>query len=161
MKLDKFLLLIIFLAVSTIGQAQTIPDFMLENLDGEWVSYSELKGDEVTVVDFWASWCKPCMKAMPEIEKLFNNYHHKGLSVISINTDGPRSISKVVPLSKTLKLSYPIISDINNELMNELNITALPTLLLVDNKGTVRYRHEGWNIGDEKEIEHQIKLFIQ
>ncbi|WP_430817375.1 TlpA disulfide reductase family protein [Carboxylicivirga sp. RSCT41] len=155
--------LIIFILCLTINtvKAQTIPDFMLENLDGEWVSYDELKGEEVTIIDFWASWCKPCMKAMPQIDEIFKEYGSKGLAVIGVNTDGPRSISKVLPLSKTLKISYPIISDIDNELLNELNISVLPTLLMINKDGDIIYRHEGWTAGDEKKLVQQINSIIQ
>ncbi|MCG8581294.1 MAG: TlpA family protein disulfide reductase [Bacteroidales bacterium] len=158
----KTILSIVILTLAfNVVKAQSIPDFMLENLDGEWVSYNDLKGDEVTLIDFWASWCKPCMKAMPEIDKIYQEYHNKGLSAIGINTDGPRSISKVRPLSKTLNISYPIVSDINNELLNDLNISVLPTLLLVNKNGEIIYRHEGWTAGDEKELVEQINSILQ
>jgi alkyl hydroperoxide reductase subunit AhpC len=101
------------------------------------------------------------MKAMPELDKIYRDYQNKGLSVISVNTDGPRSISKVIPLSKTLKISYPVISDIDNELMNDLNVSVLPTLLLVNKDGEIIFRHEGWTAGDEKEVVREINSIIQ
>ncbi|TRX66154.1 TlpA disulfide reductase family protein [Carboxylicivirga sp. M1479] len=141
--------------------AQSIHDFSLENLEGEWLSFDELKGEQLTIIDFWASWCKPCMKAMPAIDQLHQKYKDKGLNVISINTDGPRSISKVLPISSTLKLSYPVLSDIDNVVMQDLNITVLPTLLIIDTNGEVVYRHEGWVTGNEIELENQIKSILQ
>jgi alkyl hydroperoxide reductase subunit AhpC len=98
---------------------------------------------------------------MPKIDEIYNNYKDQGLNVISINTDGPRSISKVLPLSQTLNLSYPVLSEINYEVSNELNVSALPTLLLVDQSGEIIWRHEGWSTGNEKEIEAYVKKNIQ
>ncbi|MCT4587659.1 MAG: TlpA family protein disulfide reductase [Carboxylicivirga sp.] len=143
------------------SSAQKVFNFSLENLEGDWVEFEELQGDKLTIIDFWASWCKPCLKSMPKIDEIYNNYKDQGLNVISINTDGPRSISKVLPLSQTLNLSYPVLSDINNEVSNELNVSALPTLLLVDQSGEIIWRHEGWSTGNEKEIEAYVKKNIQ
>lgn len=157
------LTLFLFLGLGVLmpSSAQKVYNFGLEDLDGEWHEFEELRGDELTIIDFWASWCKPCMKSMPKIDDIYKSYKTDGLNVISINTDGPRSISKVLPLSQTLNISYPVLSDINNEVSEELNVSVLPTLLLVDKKGQIIWRHEGWSAGDEKEIEAYVKKSIQ
>ena len=155
------LALLLFILLPIYGTAQTVRDFSLENLDGEWMDYNDLKGEQLTIIDFWASWCKPCMKAMPEIEKLYQTFKDDGVNVISINTDGPRSISKVLPLSQTLNVTYPILSDINNDLTSELNISVLPTMLVVNSDGKIIWRHEGWTSGDEAKVEQHIKEALQ
>ena len=159
MKTSLILLSVILLSLAT--KAQTVRDFSLEDLDGEWQNFEDIQGEQLTLIDFWASWCKPCMKAMPEIEKIHKHFEGKGLNVIGINTDGPRSISKVPPLTKALKVSYPVLSDINNELMQDLNISALPTLLLINKEGEIVYRHEGWALGDEAELNEQILKYLK
>jgi thiol-disulfide isomerase/thioredoxin len=155
-------LIVLFLCISVVefNQAQTVRNFVLNNLDGENVSYDELKGEQLTVIDFWASWCKPCMKGIPKINQLYKQYEERGISLISINTDGPRSISKVKPLSSTLGISALVVSDINNDVMTDLEVTQLPTLIIVDVDNHIIYRHEGFNDGDEAEIEKFILNYL-
>jgi thiol-disulfide isomerase/thioredoxin len=141
--------------------AQTVANFEFKNIENKSQSYNELKGEKLTLIDFWATWCKPCNQAIPELNKIYSSYKDKGVEIIGINCDGPRSISKVGPLSKSLKIQYPVLIDINSELKNELNIIGLPTLVMVNTKGKIVWIHEGFVSGDEKiiiaEIEKQLK----
>jgi alkyl hydroperoxide reductase subunit AhpC len=88
-------------------------------------------------------------------------YKGKGVEIIGINCDGPRSISKVAPLSKSLQIQYPVLLDINSELKSELNILVFPTLIMVNSKGKIVWIHEGFVSGDTEiiisEIEKQLK----
>jgi peroxiredoxin len=138
------------------GRAQQIRDFSLENIDKEEVTYTELKGAVLTVIDFWATWCKPCTKAMPKLDAIYQKYGEQGLSIIGISCDGPRSISKVAPVANSLGISYPILKDIDCEVMNSLQFQAFPTLLIIDQMDQIVWVHEGFSSGDEVEIEEQI-----
>lgn len=154
------IVVIALLVMSCHVNAQTVREFILDDVEGETISYDELKGEQLTIIDFWASWCKPCMKALPKLDKLYKDYQAKGVAFISINTDGPRSISKVMPLVRTLGVSYPVLSDINNDVMQDMEIGVLPTLLLVDAENNIVYRHEGFSDGDELDIEHELTKFL-
>ncbi|MCU4174910.1 TlpA family protein disulfide reductase [Carboxylicivirga sp. N1Y90] len=156
----RYILITTLLLFSFFAKAQAVREFILDDVEGETLSYDELKGEQLTIIDFWASWCKPCMKALPKLDKLYKAYEAKGVAFISINTDGPRSISKVMPLVRTLGVSYPILSDINNDVMQDLEIGVLPTLLLVDADNNIVYRHEGFSDGDELDIEHELKKHL-
>lgn len=158
------ILIIISVALSlSIGllKAQTVTNFEFKNIENNTQSYNELKGEKLTLIDFWATWCKPCNKAIPELNKIYSLYKDKGVEIIGINCDGPRSVSKVGPLSKSLKIQYPVLIDINSELKTELNIIVLPTLVMVNTKGKIVWIHEGFVTGDEgiiiAEIEKQLK----
>ena len=141
--------------------AQQVRNFVLNDLQNKSRSFDELKGEKLTLIDFWATWCKPCINAIPELNKLYRNYSSKGVNLIGINCDGPRSIAKVAPMTKTLQIEYPVLLDMNTQLMNELNLSAYPTLLIVNSTGKVVWVHEGYVPGDEavieKEIERQLK----
>lgn len=140
--------------------AQTVRNFELKDIDNTIRSYNELKGEKLTLIDFWATWCKPCNKAIPELNKIYDVYKSKGVEIIGINCDGPRSVSKVGPFSKSLNITYPVLIDINSEIKNELNAIAFPTLLMVDSKGQIVWIHEGFVTGDAEviiaEIEKQL-----
>ena len=147
---------------STFGlTAQTVTNFEFKDIENHARTYDELKGEKLTLIDFWATWCNPCNKAIPELNKIYGSYKDKGVEIIGINCDGPRSVSKVAPLSKALQIMYPVLIDINSELKAELNVIAFPTLIMVNPKGKIVWIHEGFVSGDEEiivsAIEKQLK----
>ena len=108
------------------------------------------------VIDFWASWCKPCLKAIPKLEALHQKYKEQGVALLSINVDGPRSIAKVRPLVKSLGISSTILMDTDKQIADDLDVYQIPTLLVVSDDNKIVYRHEGYAKGEEKEIEHVL-----
>jgi len=138
-----------------------VVDFELKDLKNNIRNYSELKGEKLTLIDFWATWCKPCKKAIPELNSIYNAYKEKGVEIIGVNCDGPRSISKVIPLSRSLNIQYPVLIDIDTALKNELNIFQFPTLIMVNPSGEIIWIHEGFVSGDaaviRKELDKQLK----
>ena len=152
----KFKILLLITVIGQLSFSQSVRDFTLNNVDGEIKTYNELKGEKLTIIDLWASWCKPCLKSMPKIDVIYKEYKEKGVEVIGINTDGPRSISKVKPIAKVLDLSYTNLTDINNAVMKDLEVTSLPTLLIINSKSNVVHRHEGFSSGDEIAIKNKI-----
>jgi thiol-disulfide isomerase/thioredoxin len=150
-----------FVLLSTIGlSAQTVNDFEFKDIENNTRTYNELKGEKLTLIDFWATWCGPCNKAIPELNKIYGSYKNKGVEIIGINCDGPRSVSKVGPLSKSLQIQYPILIDINSELKTELNIIGLPTLIIVNSKGRIVWIHEGFVSGEEEIIRSEIEKYL-
>lgn len=143
------------------GIAQVIEDFTLDNLENEQVSLEELKGNQLTIIDFWATWCKPCTKAMPKLNELYNSYKDQGLNIIGISCDGPRSISKVPAVANALKVDYTILTDIDCEVMNTYQYQAFPTLVLLNADNEVVYLHEGYRNGDEEEIKKEIDSHLK
>ena len=141
--------------------AQNVANFQLKDIGNTTRSFNELKGENLTLIDFWATWCKPCNKAIPELNLIYEVYKPKGLEIIGINCDGPRSVSKVGPLSKSLNIKYPVLIDINSELKTDLNIMALPTLLMVDSNGKIVWIHEGFVSGDSEIIVSQIEKLLK
>lgn len=141
--------------------AQNVKNFELKDIENNIRNYNQLKGEKLTLIDFWATWCKPCNKAIPELNKIYDIFKKQGVEIIGINCDGPRSISKVAPLSKSLKIQYPVLIDINSEIKTELNILALPTLLIVDANDKVVWIHEGFVSGDTEIIIAEIEKFLK
>lgn len=140
-------------------QAQSLKNFNLKDTQNTSQTYEKLKGEKLTVIDFWATWCKPCVKAIPELNTIYDQYKDKGVSFIGINCDGPRSVAKVGPMSQSLQIKYPVLLDIDATVKTQLNLSAFPTLIIVDSKGKIVWIHEGFTSGDEKEIIAQIEKF--
>jgi len=149
--------LFISLALFSESHAQTfVRNFSLpgeKNLD---VQLSEIQGEKLTVIDFWTSWCKPCLNAIPEIIKLHEKYDSLGVAFIGINADGPRSASKAMPLAKSLGIKYPILFDTSGDLTSELNITAFPTIVIINSNRKVVFIHEGFTKSDAAVIDEAI-----
>ncbi|MEQ8471116.1 MAG: TlpA disulfide reductase family protein [Marinoscillum sp.] len=132
----------------------------LKNIEGKYVTLHQIKGEKLTVLDFWATWCKPCIKAIPELEKLSNEFEDKGVRFVGINNDSPRNISKVRPISKSLGMTYPVLLDTEQELFNEMLVVSLPTLIILRPDGEVVYTHEGYSRGDEVLIKSRIEELL-
>jgi len=157
----KKLIVTFIIAILVVGlHGQTVNNFRLKDITNTTRTFDELKGEKLTIIDFWASWCKPCNKAIPELNKIYQTYKDKGVNVLGINCDGPRSISKVAPLVNSLQIKYTVLLDINSEVMNYLNLSAFPTLILVDTKGKIVWIHEGFVEGDTKDIIAEIEKYL-
>jgi len=153
------ILALLFIGINA-AIAQQLPDFELKDTDNSLKTYNDLKGQKITLVDFWATWCKPCRKAIPELNKLYEEYRSEGLEIIGISCDGPRSTAKVAPLVNSMQIKYPVLLDVNSDIVNNLNLANFPTLLAVDPSGKILYTHEGFETGDEIEIREEIEKLL-
>ena len=157
--IKKISILIVFSAV--LVTAGTVPDFKLKDLENRRVSYSELKGRKLTLIDFWATWCKPCLRAIPKLVELHDNFKDQGVNTIGVNVDSPRNTPKIKPYVRSVGINYPVVLDLNSELSQELHVTVLPTLLIVDANDEIVYIHQGYRPGDEKVLHNKIRELLK
>ena len=146
----------VLLLIATVLHGQD-PVFRLRDLDNQWKEYADLKGKQLTVIDFWATWCQPCVRSIPLLNEISEEFAQRGVRFIGVSIDGPRNQSKIKPFTHSIGVTYPILRDLNSDLMSELGVTAVPTLILLDNEGEVIYYHEGFRPGDEKTIRKHIE----
>jgi cytochrome c biogenesis protein CcmG/thiol:disulfide interchange protein DsbE len=151
--------LVVLLFVVTMLQGQE-PVFRLRDLDNQWKEYEDLKGNQMTVIDFWAIWCQPCIRSIPLLNEISEEFAQRGVSFIGVSIDGPRNQSKIKPFVQSIGVTYPILRDTNSELMMELGVTAVPTLMLLDDEGELIYFHEGFRPGDEETIRKHIENYL-
>ena len=133
------------------------PVFRLRDLDNQWKEYEDLQGSQLTVIDFWATWCQSCVRSLPLLNEMSDEFAESGVKFIGVSIDGPRNQSKIKPFIKSMGITYPILRDMNSELMSELGVSACPTLMVFDNEGEVQYFHQGFRPGDEKIIRKHIE----
>jgi len=138
-----------------------LPNATLSDLNQKPVKLSELHQHGPLVLDFWATWCMPCIKAIPELEKLQQKYEDRGLQVVGINEDASRNQAKVKPFAAKLKVTFPILLDRDNAFMDKLKVQALPTTLLVAPDGEIIWRHTGFSPKTAKKLEAQIDAILQ
>ncbi|MFT5370146.1 MAG: thiol-disulfide isomerase/thioredoxin [Candidatus Latescibacterota bacterium] len=131
------------------------PAFVVETLKGENVSLNDYK-DKLILVDFWATWCKPCVEMMPNLEKVYNAYSDKGLVVLGVSIDEEKDrIKKVEKFVDKVAVSYPIFVDAKQvPAWHMFKVKAIPALFLIDGKGQVVAQWTGKV--DHKSIEAEI-----
>src|SRR6056297_1740927 len=105
----KFFIPFLLLIVATTDINQTIYNFKLKNLDNRTVSYQDLKGENLTIIDFWATWCKPCLQSIPKLVKMSHEFEDRGVQFIGVSVDGPRNLNKLRPFAKSVGIDYPVL----------------------------------------------------
>ena len=138
-----------------------IPNLKLKMLDGSKSTIHELVKDGPIMIDFWATWCVPCKKVMKYLDQYHQDYADKGFKVLMINQDTPRSIGKVKSYIRSQNHQFLVSLDPNKALAKKLNGLVMPTLILVDKGGAIKWRHQGYVPGEEVEIQRQIENLIK
>lgn len=156
--MQKFILLLLFNGF--FGSSAQIPDISLYNIKNEYFNIRELQGESLTIVDFWATWCKPCLIAIPEINKIYEEFKPSGVSVIGINIDSPRNQSKVRPFANARGMEYELLLDPDQNAMQLMNVMVVPTLVIFNNKGEQVFVHEGFKPGDQIVLKEKIKELL-
>jgi thiol-disulfide isomerase/thioredoxin len=136
------------------------PAFKLAKLDGSGdLKLGDLRG-KVVFVDFWASWCAPCQKSMPQFDALAKEFPADRFVLIGVNVDKDLGAAKKALAKRPV--SYPIVSDPTGTLPGRYGVETMPMAYLVDGDGAIRYVHKGFREGDiEKLREHINKLLAE
>ncbi len=156
--------LILLLSLMTAGSAlaldvgSTAPDFTLKSRSGENIKLSEQRGD-VVMINFWASWCAPCRQEMPLLEELHDRYADLGFTLLGVNVE--EDSSAALDLLKEIPVTFPVLFDSRNDVSKRYNVVAMPTTVILDRDGNVRYVHKGYLPGYEDEYRKQIKELIR
>ena len=117
------------------------PDFTLRNLNGNLEGLSEFK-DQVVVLNFWATWCAPCLEEMPAFEKLYRRYRSQGLTVIAVSLDkGDKS--KVEKFVDEHSLTFPVLLDLDGIAERIYPSFTIPFTYVIDKKGRIAARVDG------------------
>jgi peroxiredoxin len=169
MKLILSLILSVVLGFSATETTEPVksnpfPSAELKTLDGEAVNTADfLKDGKITVVSFWATWCSPCKRELDAISDYYEEWQEDyDVQLIAITIDNQRSLAKVPATIETKGWEYIILSDANQDLMRKLNFQTIPQTFLLDREGNIVYTHNGYNSGDEFELEdHIIELADQ
>jgi peroxiredoxin len=106
-------------------------DFTLTDLQGNPWHLRELKG-KVVLVNFWATWCPPCRKEMPDLQALYDKYHEQGFVVLSISDEEP---AKVQPFITERKITYPVLLDPGRKVNEEFQVEGIPKSFVYDREG--------------------------
>ncbi|MDH3560616.1 MAG: TlpA family protein disulfide reductase [Gammaproteobacteria bacterium] len=134
------------------------PDFTLKSDSGENLRLSEMRG-EVVLINFWASWCGPCRQEMPILSELHDKYKAMGFTVLGINVEENSSDAR--KLLKEMPVSFPVLFDNDSSVSKQYDVAAMPSTVLVDRDGNMRYLHKGYKPGLEDTYVDQVRSLIR
>jgi thiol-disulfide isomerase/thioredoxin len=144
-------------AAATDG-AVPAPQFSLESRAGGQVSLADLKG-QVVMINFWASWCGPCRQEFPALDQIYGKYKPMGFTLVAINVESEKADAEKF-LGAT-PVSFPILFDPDNTVSGKYGVSAMPTTVLVDRQGRVRWQHRAYKPGDEAKYIEQIRAALR
>lgn len=128
-----------FLKKAEVGldKGNKAPDFELMTLEGEKVSISDFEGKNV-ILNFWATWCKPCEKEMPELEKVYQQNKDE-VTVVAVNfTVSEKNVESVQSYIKHGGYTFPVLLDQKNKANSGFEVLSYPTTYFLDENGIIR-----------------------
>ena len=147
-------------AAGPAASAHSETDFVLPDVGGRDVRLSDFAG-RVVVVDFWATWCTPCVAALPALEELSRRYADQGLTVLGVAIDGPETVATVGPFARRTGVTFPVLLDEESRVVSTFNPSrTVPFQLIVDRHGRVVRRRQGYSPGDEKLLEAELAALL-
>jgi thiol-disulfide isomerase/thioredoxin len=142
------------LTAITLLSAQKYEDFSLPDINNNEVKLSEHIGKGIVILDFWATWCQPCVKLLPEMDKIHQEF--EDVTVIAINVDNPRLVNKAKGQVRSQKYSFVTLFDTNQTVMKKYRVSSIPQTFVYDTEGKVIYEHSGYTKGDETKLREII-----
>lgn len=173
MRLAAFLLIFsLFMIAPAISIAQTETQsedtpawegftFNLENLDGENMSEEDVFTDgTLYLVDFWASWCRPCAQYLPHLEDMVNDYGDQGFKVIIFCVDEAGTVSTARSTLNGADYPFTILFDTESEVKGDLGAQRIPTTIIFNAQGDELWRHVGYSSGNEEDVRAKVEELL-
>jgi peroxiredoxin len=138
------------------------PDFELPRLDGGSERLSSHFGKDVVLIDFWATFCKPCLRAMPDLDALYRSRKDRGFVVLGVSIDGPGTSADVQAEVSRLGVSFPILLDQESRAVALYNPRAsAPFSVLIGRDGRVLAQREGYTTGSHDALERDVDAALR
>lgn len=131
-----------FTAAPAASQTTHAPDFTLKTLSHDSVTLSQFRGHPV-LLNFWASWCKPCREELPGIMAAYEAHHATGLEVLAINLTDQERMQDVRRFAAELRMPFPVPLDEKGKVRKRYALVSVPTSVFIDAVGVERVVHSG------------------
>ena len=152
------LILILFLFIELPAQNKT--NFTITTIKNKKVELEKLYSKGPVLISFWALWCEPCKEEMRHLNQIYKKYKDNGFTILGINQDSPKSVSKVRAYVASHKIDFPIALDPDFQYLQKMNGQSIPYLLLFDTNGKIVYKNVGYLPGDESKLENEIRKLL-
>ena len=150
-------LLVLFVPVVTFGQDSRPAQLTLKDIQGRYVRLSDYRG-KVVLVNFWATWCPPCRKEIPELIRLQREYRSRGLQVVGV-TYPPQKLAEVRRFVRKMKVNYPVGLGTKQTILRFSQSETLPMTIVIGTDGRIRDIIEGILLPEE--FEQKIKPLLE
>lgn len=150
------LTMVVFASVGMTDDLGQVPDFTLESTNGSSVSLADSNG-KIRVIDFWATWCPPCRKGIPEFVELYDEYKGQGVEVIGISMD-QGGMDVVRPFAERMNMNYPVLLGDAKVVADFGGVKAIPTAFVVDQKGNIIKKYIGYQ--PKAVFENDIQILL-
>ena len=135
------------------------PDFEFTSLQGEYITLEDLKG-KVILLDFWGTWCPPCVESVPELRNLQKRYAREpSFVLIGISSDGDEQAWR--EFTDKTRMVWPQYRDKDRKILSAFNIRAFPTYIIIDHEGIVRYQSVGFSWTRSANLDDAIKKYVK
>ena len=139
------------------GTGVTATDFTARDIDGKTVRLSNHLGKQVILLNFWQTWCEPCVAEFPHLRKMYEANKDKGFLILGVAMDGPETIANVSAFAKRNQLNFPVLLDEDSHVAAVYNPKkSAPLSVLIDKTGKIAVIREGYNPGDEEYLAAEV-----
>ncbi len=161
MKKLSLMLMLLVVVVAT-AHAQKLPSVTLKTIDGRTVQTDTLSNNGCPfIIDFFATWCKPCNRELNAIHEVYEEWQNEtGVKIFAVSIDQAQNINKVKPLVDSYGWEYDVLLDPNGDLKRALGVQMIPYVLIVDGKGDIVYKHNGYTDGAENELIEKVRELV-
>lgn len=160
MKFQSLIILLFLTIISITVSAQDQINLSVSTIGNKNIEISELYKKGPLLINFWALWCEPCKVEMRVLKNLYKKYKDKGFTILGINQDSPKSVSKVRSYISSQKINFPVVIDPNSQLLQKFNGQSIPYSLLINEEGEIVYKNVGYLPGDEAKLEKEIQKLL-
>ena len=163
MKQRHFLGLLILLTFPLLTIQAQLPAVELKTMDGKTVRTDTLSNNgKPFIIDFFATWCKPCNRELDAIAEVYEEWQEEtGVKIFAVSIDQAQNVNKVKPLVAGHDWSYEVLLDPNSDFLRLLGGQTVPYTLIVDGKGKIVYRHNGYTDGAETELIEKVRALVE
>ena len=139
-----------------------LPAVTLKTMNGVEVRTDTLSnGGKPFIIDFFATWCKPCNRELDAISEVYEEWQEEtGVKIFAVSIDQAQNINKVKPLVSNHGWEYEVLLDPNGDFKRALGCQMIPYVLIVDGKGEIVYKHNGYTDGAEAELIEKVRSLI-
>ena len=149
--------------INAVAAGDKIPNVQVKNLKGKTINTSQFENDgKPIVLNFWATWCKPCILELNNINEVYETWQEEtGVKIIAVSIDDSRNSRKVAPFVRGRGWDYEVYLDENGDLKRAMNVNNPPHTFLLNGDGEIVYEHNGYAVGDEDILYKKIKKLVK